>query len=100
MSQFADGGIVATKPYVSSAAYIHKMSSYCEGCYYKHAQKTGEKSCPFNSLYWNFYNKHENKLANNPRIGMMYNVWRKMNPDARTAILEQADYYLKNINEL
>ncbi len=100
MSQFADGGIVATKPYVSSAAYIHKMSSYCEGCHYNHAQKTGEKACPFNSLYWNFYNKHEDKLANNPRIGMMYNVWRKMNPDARTAILEQADYYLKNINEL
>lgn len=100
MSQFADGGIVATKPYVSSAAYIHKMSSYCEGCHYNHAQKTGEKACPFNSLYWNFYNKHEDKLVNNPRISMMYNVWRKMNPEARTAILEQADYYLKNINEL
>ncbi len=100
MSQFADGGIVATKPYVSSAAYIHKMSSYCEGCHYNHAQKTGEKACPFNSLYWNFYNKHEDKLANNPRIGMMYNVWRKMSPDARASILEQADYYLKNINEL
>lgn len=100
MSQFADGGIVGTKPYVSSAAYINKMSSYCTGCYYDKAKKTGEKACPFNSLYWNFYDKHESKLAKNPRIGMMYNVWNKMNPDAKAELLLQADYYLKNINEL
>jgi deoxyribodipyrimidine photolyase-related protein len=100
MSQFADGGIVGTKPYVSSAAYINKMSSYCTGCHYDKTKKTGEKSCPFNSLYWNFYDKHESKLAKNPRIGMMYNVWNKMNPDAKADLLMQADYYLKNINEL
>ena len=100
MSQFADGGIVGTKPYVSAAAYIHKMSSYCEGCYYDKAKKTGNKACPFNSLYWNFYNNHEDKLANNPRIGMMYNVWRKMQPDAKAALLEQANEYLTHINEL
>jgi deoxyribodipyrimidine photolyase-related protein len=100
MSQFADGGIVGTKPYVSSAAYINKMSSYCSGCHYDKTKKTGEKSCPFNSLYWNFYDKHENKLAKNPRIGMMYNVWNKMNPDAKAELLMQADYYLKNINKL
>lgn len=100
MSQFADGGIVGTKPYVSSATYINKMSSYCTGCYYDKAKKIGEKACPFNSLYWNFYDKHESKLAKNPRIGMMYNVWRKMNPSAKTELLEQADFYLKNINDL
>lgn len=100
MSQFADGGIVGTKPYVSSASYIDKMSHYCGSCYYSKAVKTGDKACPFNSLYWNFYDKNEDKLGKNPRIGMMYNVWRKMNPDAKTALLEQADYYLKNINEL
>jgi len=100
MSQFADGGIVGTKPYVSSASYIDKMSHYCGSCYYKKALKTGEKACPFNSLYWNFYDKNEDKLAKNPRIGMMYNVWRKMNPEDKTALLTQADYYLKNINEL
>jgi len=100
MSQFADGGIVGTKPYVSSAAYIDKMSHYCGSCYYKKALKTGEKACPFNSLYWNFYDKHEDKLAKNPRIGMMYNVWRKMKQEDKTAILEQANYYLKNINLL
>jgi deoxyribodipyrimidine photolyase-related protein len=100
MSQFADGGIVGTKPYVSSAAYIDKMSHYCGSCFYKKAVKTGDKACPFNSLYWNFYDKNEDKLGKNPRIGMMYNVWRKMKPDDKVALLEQADYYLKNINEL
>ena len=100
MSQFADGGIVGTKPYVSSAAYIDKMSHYCGSCYYKKAVKTGEKSCPFNSLYWNFYDKNEDKLGKNPRIGMMYNLWRKMQPEAKAALLQQADYYLKNINDL
>jgi deoxyribodipyrimidine photolyase-related protein len=100
MSQFADGGIVGTKPYVSSAAYIDKMSHYCGSCFYKKAVKTGYKACPFNSLYWNFYDKNEDKLGKNPRIGMMYNVWRKMKPDDKVALLEQADYYLKNINDL
>ena len=100
MSQFADGGIVGSKPYVSSATYIDKMSHYCGSCYYNKAIKTGEKACPFNSLYWNFYDKHEAKLAKNPRIGMMYNVWRKMKPEDKTALLEQADFYLKNINDL
>jgi deoxyribodipyrimidine photolyase-related protein len=100
MSQFADGGIVGTKPYVSSASYIDKMSHYCGSCYYKKAIKTGEKACPFNSLYWNFYDKNEKKLGKNPRIGMMYNVWRKMQPEVQVALLEQADYYLKNINNL
>lgn len=100
MSQFADGGIVATKPYVSSATYIEKMSHYCGTCYYSKAIKVGEKACPFNSLYWNFYDQHEALLAKNPRIGMMYSVWRKMAQADKTALLEQADYYLTHINEL
>ena len=100
MSQFADGGIVGSKPYVSSASYINKMSSYCSGCHYDKAIKVGDKACPFNSLYWNFYSRHENKLAKNPRIGMMYNVWHKMQPTAKAELLEQADYYLKHINDL
>jgi deoxyribodipyrimidine photolyase-related protein len=100
MSQFADGGIVGSKPYVSASAYIHKMSSYCSGCYYNKALKTGDKACPFNSLYWNFYDRHESKLAKNPRIGMMYNVWKRMSPQDKADILTQAEKYLKQINEL
>jgi deoxyribodipyrimidine photolyase-related protein len=100
MSQFADGGIVGTKPYVSSASYIDKMSHYCGSCFYKKAIKTGDKACPFNSLYWNFYDKHEAKLAKNQRIGMMYNVWRKMSPEHKAELLKQADFYLQNIDHL
>jgi deoxyribodipyrimidine photolyase-related protein len=100
MSQFADGGIVGTKPYVSSATYIDKMSHYCGTCHYEKNKKVGDKACPFNSLYWNFYDQHEDKLAKNPRIGMMYNVWKRMDPKAKTALLEQAADYLDHINEL
>jgi deoxyribodipyrimidine photolyase-related protein len=100
MSQFADGGIVGTKPYVSSAAYIDKMSDYCGSCYYKKSEKVGERACPFNSLYWNFYDRHADKLKRNPRIGMMYKVWERMSQQDRTAILEQAEKNLERINEL
>ncbi len=100
MSQFADGGIIGSKPYVSSASYINKMSNYCGTCYYKNTVKTGDKACPFNSLYWNFYDRNEDKLAKNPRIGMMYNVWRRMASADKTDLLTQAEYYLKNIDTL
>ncbi len=100
MSQFADGGIVGTKPYVSSANYIDKMSHYCRSCYYDKKKKTGEKACPFNSLYWHFYHRHEDKLANNPRIGMMYHTWGRMDENKREAILQQAEAYLQQIDEI
>jgi deoxyribodipyrimidine photolyase-related protein len=100
MSQFADGGIVGTKPYVSSASYIDKMSSYCGPCHYNNKLKVGDKACPFNSLYWNFYDRNKSKLSSNPRISMMLNVWNKMKPEDKEALLLQADYYLKNINDL
>lgn len=98
MSQFADGGIVGTKPYVSSANYIDKMSNYCGGCYYKKALKVGDKACPFNSLYWHFYARNEAKLAKNPRIGMAYRTLAKMKD--QEAILKQGDFYLENIEDL
>ena len=100
MSQFADGGIVGTKPYVSSANYIDKMSHYCKDCFYNKKLKTGERACPFNSLYWNFYDRNREKLEKNPRIGMAYRTWDKMNPDSKMAILEQAEFYLNNLDEL
>lgn len=100
MSQFADGGMIATKPYVSSAAYIDKMGHYCGTCFYDKGLKTGHRACPFNSLYWNFYDRNEALLSKNPRIVMMYTVWHKMNPDAKAALLAQAQYYLTHINEL
>ncbi len=98
MSQFADGGIVGTKPYVSSANYIDKMSNYCGSCFYKKSLKVGDKACPFNSLYWHFYARNEDKLAKNPRIGMAYRTLAKMKD--KDAILKQADYYLDHLDDL
>lgn len=100
MSQYADGGILATKPYVSSAAYIDRMSDYCKTCHYDKKSRLGEKACPFNSLYWDFFARNENRLANNPRIGMVYPQMRKMTPEAITAFKEQAMFYRKNIETL
>jgi deoxyribodipyrimidine photolyase-related protein len=100
MSQFADGGIVGTKPYVSSANYIRKMSDYCEGCHYRSDVKTGPGACPFNSLYWDFYHRHRTLLEKNPRIGMMYKVWDKMPDKEQHALLEQAKWYKAKANDL
>jgi deoxyribodipyrimidine photolyase-related protein len=100
MSQYADGGIVGSKPYVSSANYIKKMSNHCATCHYKSDLKVGEKSCPFNSLYWNFYSEHVDKLAKNPRIGMMYITWNKMKAEDKAQLLEQAAHYLAHIETL
>ncbi|MCA1763075.1 MAG: cryptochrome/photolyase family protein, partial [Flavobacteriales bacterium] len=100
MSQFADGGIVGTKPYVSSANYIDKMSDYCKGCAYSKSKKTGEGACPFNSLFWNFYHRHRDKLENNPRIGFVYRTLDKMNPEKRIDLLDQAKVYLEDLEGL
>jgi deoxyribodipyrimidine photolyase-related protein len=100
MSQFADGGIVGTKPYVSSANYIHKMGDYCENCTYKRDLKYGKGSCPFNSLYWDFYHRSRSLLERNPRIGMMYKVWDKMAEKEQKAILAQAEMYKQQIESL
>jgi deoxyribodipyrimidine photolyase-related protein len=100
MSQYADGGIVGTKPYVSTANYIDKMSDYCGQCYYDKKIKTGEKACPFNSLYWHFYDRHKDKLSNNPRIGMAYVTWNKTSEHDKKALLQQAEKYLDTIDEL
>jgi deoxyribodipyrimidine photolyase-related protein len=100
MSQYADGGIIGSKPYVASANYIDKMSHYCSTCFYDKAKKVGHKACPYNSLYWDFYDRNTDKLSKNPRIGMAYVTWNKMQPERKATILEQAEIYLNNIENL
>jgi len=100
MSQYADGGIVGTKSYVSSANYIHKMGHYCGGCLYKNTVKTGKKACPFNSLYWHFYVRNRKKLQDNPRVNMMYRTWDKMDHGKQSELLDLAENYLEHLNEL
>lgn len=100
MSQFGDGGLLATKPYVSSAAYIDRMSDYCKTCAYDKKKRLEKDACPFNALYWNFYQKHEDKLSKNPRIGMAYRQLAKMSAEELKAIKEKAAAIEKNLNEL
>jgi deoxyribodipyrimidine photolyase-related protein len=91
MSQFADGGTVATKPYISSANYINSMSNYCGSCFYNAKTRTEEKSCPFNSLYWNFLYTKKKLLEQNPRMAFMYKQLDKIKPEEIELILKRAD---------
>lgn len=96
MSQYADGGILATKPYVSSGSYIQKMSNYCTGCHYDVKSRTGEQSCPFNSLYWNFLDDKKAYFAKNQRMAMMLNLLGKIQPEELYAIKKRASEIIEN----
>ena len=98
MSQWADGGVVGSKPYVSSGAYIDRMSDYCKSCTYAVKQKSGAKACPFNLLYWHFLNRHRDRFAANPRMAQMYRTWDKMDPAHRATVLAEADTFLARLD--
>ncbi|WP_238364955.1 cryptochrome/photolyase family protein [Mesobacterium pallidum] len=98
MSQFADGGVVGSKPYVSSGNYIDRMSDYCKGCDYDVKQKTGEGACPFNLLYWHFLDRHRDRFEGNARMGNMYRTWDRMDADKRETILGEADAFLDRLS--
>jgi deoxyribodipyrimidine photolyase-related protein len=100
MSQFADGGIIATKPYVSSANYINKMSNYCGSCRYDHKQKNSKDACPFNSLYWNFLLSHKNYFSKNHRMRMMYSRLEAMNSQEISKLVNRAQFCLDNLDAL
>jgi deoxyribodipyrimidine photolyase-related protein len=90
MSQFADGGLMATKPYCASGNYIQRMSNYCGACRYDPSRRTGEGACPFTTLYWDFLMRHEGRLGENPRMGLqLYNLGR-IEQDERRAIRQRA----------
>ncbi|GGL52934.1 cryptochrome/photolyase family protein [Wenxinia marina] len=98
MSQFADGGLVASKPYVSSGSYIDRMSDYCAGCDYDVKERTGEGACPFNPLYWHFLNRHRDRFEGNHRMGRLYSNWDRMDEERRTAILKAGDEVLDRLD--
>ncbi|MEM9101728.1 MAG: cryptochrome/photolyase family protein [Pseudomonadota bacterium] len=100
MSQFADNGIIATKPYASSGSYINRMSDYCKSCAYKVKEKTHEKACPFNSLYWHFLARHQEKFSQNQRMAMMYRQWDKVEKNTQKAIIKRGDWCIDNLEEL
>jgi len=112
MSQFADGGLLATKPYVSSAAYLNKMGDACKGCAYDPKARLdapdgtanhtthSKPACPFNALYWAFFMRHEAKFSKNPRLGMVFNQLGKMDDAQRGSIQQQALRTLERMEAL
>lgn len=95
MALFSDGGVMASKPYAASGAYIDRMSDYCQGCIYSPKEKTGPKACPFNYLYWDFLERNTDRLSRNPRMGMPYKNLRRMDEGRRKMIAQDAHRFLK-----
>ena len=97
MILFADGGYLASKPYAAGGAYINRMSDYCKNCVYNVNEKTGEKACPFNYLYWDFLDRHQDKLKGNPRLGMMFKNLARMDSEQKQKIKQSAQTFLDNL---
>jgi deoxyribodipyrimidine photolyase-related protein len=94
MVLFADSGLLASKPYAASGAYINKMSNYCGACRYDPAVKLGEGACPFNLLYWQFLHRNRERLARNPRLAMVWKTLDGMDPERRSQILAEDERFL------
>ena len=90
MSQFADGGLLGSKPYAASGNYINRMSDYCGRCPYDVKRKTGAKACPFNPLYWDFLVRNEDRLRGNPRLAQVYRTWDRMSAEKQRDYRESA----------
>lgn len=100
MALFADGGVLASKPYAASGNYIQRMSNYCQHCKYQVKQVTGEGACPFNALYWDFLARNEDKLASNARMQLAYQQWRRKPAEAQQAIRDYAAELLIKLEKL
>ena len=98
MSQFADGGLLASKPYAASGAYIDRMSDYCGSCRYSVKLKIGDKACPLNALYWDFIARHRSRFADNPRMAQMVRTWDKMAETQQSALRQSAARFLDRLD--
>ncbi|CAN8138837.1 (6-4) photolyase [uncultured Thiomicrorhabdus sp.] len=94
MSQFADGGILASKPYIASGNYIKKMSNYCDGCAFNPKNASGDKACPMTTLYWHFIYRHQDWLQEHPRLAMQVKHWHNKSAEEQAAILQKAEQIL------
>jgi deoxyribodipyrimidine photolyase-related protein len=90
MSQYGDGGFMASKPYAATGRYIERMSDYCRGCRFKPGERVGETACPFTTLYWDFLARHEDRLAANPRMALQVKNLRAIPAAERQAIAGRA----------
>ncbi len=94
MALHADGGVMGSKPYAASGAYINRMSDYCGACSYNVKDATGENACPFNFLYWDFMARHHERFAANPRMAFPIRTLERMDPKRRDAIRQNATRFL------
>jgi deoxyribodipyrimidine photolyase-related protein len=90
MSQYADGGVMGSKPYIATGKYIQRMSPHCKGCRYDPALASGGDACPFTTLYWDFLMRHESSLAKNPRMSLQVKNMMRLQPDQKRAIVDRA----------
>lgn len=97
MSQFADGGLLASKPYAASGAYINRMSNYCKSCQYDVKQRTGKDACPFNALYWDFIARHRDKISTNPRMAQTVRTYDKFSAEEQQRIRDSAADFLASL---
>lgn len=100
MALHADGGRMTTKPYAASGQYIHRMSNYCQQCWYDVKQTTGPKACPFNGLYWHFLIRHQERFRSNGRMGLMYRNLDKKSDAEREALWQQGEQLIARLSEL
>ncbi|MEY3253460.1 MAG: hypothetical protein RL227_2433 [Pseudomonadota bacterium] len=91
MSQYADGGVMASKPYIATGQYIARMSPHCKGCRFDPTQRTGERACPYTTLYWDFLMRHESRLAGNPRMALQVKNLARLDAAERGAVRARAD---------
>jgi deoxyribodipyrimidine photolyase-related protein len=90
MSQYADGGVMGSKPYIATGKYIQRMSPHCKGCRYDPAQRSGDSACPFTTLYWDFLMRHETALARNPRLTLQVKNAARLTDAQKKAVNERA----------
>lgn len=97
MSQYGDGGVMASKPYIASGKYIDRMSNYCKGCAFKPQDSVGEQACPMTTLYWDFLIRHQDWLERNPRMVMQVKNAKRLSDEARTQIQAQAQAHRNSV---
>ena len=97
MSQFADGGLMSSKPYAASGNYIKRMSNYCDGCRYSVAKRSGPDACPFNYLYWNFLSRNQDKLKQNVRLRPVYRTWDRIKDSRGPDIKRDTERFLNSL---